>query len=92
MRNIDPPQIWNDFAMGLHQDFDILYPDIKSYLKDFCKQLTLQEKSELKSFLVAAKSQGLSGGRHKRLYRKYGAQFIPKKPEQLFSDLLMELK
>lgn len=91
MRDIEPPEVWSDFAMGLHQDFYIMYPDLNAYIKDFCQQLTIQKKSELKRFLIAAKSQGLSGGRHKNLYRKYGAQFIPKNPEELFSELILEL-
>jgi len=85
------PNSWSKFALGLHQDFEILESDIDTYTKSFCTSVSTPEKAELRMFLNQLLKIGISGGRHKRYFRDYGAAFVPQKPEELYEKMLSNL-
>ena len=91
MKEIQPPTVWKDFSLGLHQDFYILYSDLESYVDEFYASINQSQKLQLQDFLMHAVSDDLPGGMLKKYFRSSGANFIPRKPKKVLMEMLNKL-
>jgi hypothetical protein len=92
VKEIQLPLVWKDFASGLHQDFDILYPDLDSYADEFLASINYAQRIELQEFLLHAIGSDLPGGMLKKYFRNSGANFVPRKPKEALTKLLNRIK